>query len=339
MAIISTNFSLLDYNSFGIDVNAAFFTEFESKEELKSILLDPKWSAISKLILGGGTNVLLTKNFDGLVLKNAMMGIELIHEDENFFYVKAQAGEWWHDFVLFCISHDMGGVENLSLIPGSVGATPMQNIGAYGVELCDVFHTLEAIDIDTLETKEFSKEECKFGYRESIFKKTLKNRFIILSVTYRLSKTHAINSSYGSIGEVLMHHNIDVPSIKDISNAVIEIRSSKLPDPKNLGNAGSFFKNPEIDQSMFEIFHQENPTAPFYKLENNFYKIPAGWLIEQCGWKGKVIGHTGSHKDQALVLVNYGGASGEEIWNLALNIQKSVKEKFDIEIQTEVNIY
>lgn len=339
MSIISTNFSLQEYNTFGIDVNAAFFTEFVSKAELKAILSDSKWQNISKLILGGGSNVLLTKDFDGLVLKNGMMGIEVINEDEKFYYVKAQAGEQWHNFVQYCINQNMGGVENLSLIPGSVGASPMQNIGAYGVELCDVFHSLEAIDMQTLTTREFTKEECQFGYRESIFKKSLKNRYIILSVTFQLSKRHIINASYGAITEVLKQHKIEVPSIKDISDAVIAIRSSKLPNPKQLGNAGSFFKNPEINHDKFESFIKKNPSAPSYKLENDCYKIPAGWLIEQCGWKGKHIGHTGSHKDQALVLVNYGGASGEEIWQLAMSIQQSVKDRFDIEIQTEVNIY
>ena len=339
MSTVLNNVSLLPFNTFGIKANAKYFTEFGSTAALIDILKDPQWSNIKKMILGGGSNILLTHDFDGLVLKNSMRGIEITKEDPDYFYVKASAGEQWHDFVLYCLHHQMGGVENLSLIPGSVGASPMQNIGAYGVELCDVFDSLEAIHISSLEQKIFTKAECHFGYRESVFKRSLKDQYIILSVTYRLSKEHVIHNSYGAISEVLRQKHIEKPTIQDISNAVIEIRQSKLPDPKQLGNAGSFFKNPEIEEWAFKQFHLLHPAAPFFKTSNGQYKIPAGWLIEQCGWKGKVIGNTGAHKDQALVLVNYGHATGEEIWTLALKIQHSVKEKFDIDIHTEVNIH
>ncbi len=339
MSTVFTEFSLHPYNTFSVAAKAKYFIEFSTQDELMDLLQDAYWNDTKKMILGGGSNILLTKDFDGLVLKNSLLGIEVLSETSNYYYVKANAGESWHDFVCYCIEQNMGGVENLSLIPGSVGASPMQNIGAYGVELCDVFHSLEALEINTLKKREFSAEECYFGYRESIFKKALKDQYIILSVTYRLTKNHLINASYGALSEILKQKNIEHPSIKDISDIVIEIRQSKLPDPKQLGNAGSFFKNPEINKSEFDSFHREHGNAPFYNLENGKYKIPAGWLIEQCGWKGKVIGNTGAHKDQALVLVNYGGAQGEEIWKLALNIQTSVKEKFKIEIQTEVNIY
>lgn len=290
------------------------------------------------LVLGGGSNVLLTKDFDGMVICVRMLGIEKLHEDDEHVWVKAMAGEVWHNFVLWCIQKGYGGVENLSLIPGCVGAAPMQNIGAYGVEIKDTFDSLEAMDIETAEFKTFTKAACKFGYRESVFKNEVKGKYIISSVTFRLTKQPVLNMSYGAIQQTLQKHGITDPSIKDVSNAVIEIRSSKLPDPKKLGNSGSFFKNPEIPSSQFDQLKQTYPEMVGYPAPNNQIKVAAGWLIEQCGWKGKVVGHTGSHKDQALVLVNYGGATGDEIWQLALAIQQSVKDKFGIDIIPEVNI-
>jgi UDP-N-acetylmuramate dehydrogenase len=337
------NISLKPYNTFQIDVSAKYFLEFTNIDELEEILNSTVYKENKSLIIGGGSNLLLCKNFDGVILKNSIKGISIIKETENHIYVKANAGESWHEFVMYCIENNFAGVENLSLIPGCVGASPMQNIGAYGVEIKDVLHEVEALNIPTNQLEYFNNEDCKFGYRESIFKNTLKDKYIITSVVFCLNKKAILNISYGAIKDELAKKQIQNPNIKDISDAVIAIRSSKLPDPKILGNAGSFFKNPEIDEISFKEFHEANPTAPYYELTNNIsekqYKIPAGWLIEQCGWKGKVIGNTGSHKDQALVLVNYGNAEGEEIYQLALAIQQSVKEKFNITISPEVNIY
>jgi len=339
MVTIDSDISLRSYNTFGIDINARRFASYNSIEELQQILADPANKEIEKMILGGGSNVLFTQNFDGIVLKNAIQGIEIIRETEDYYFVKCSSGESWHAFVLFCIDHDMGGVENLSLIPGLVGAAPMQNIGAYGVELTQVFESLEAIHISTQERREFSHAECRFGYRESVFKKELKGQYVIVSVTFRLTKKHQLNLSYGAIRDLLIAKNIHQPTIRDVSEVVMEIRRSKLPDPSILGNAGSFFKNPEIDEFAFQQLQNKFPHLPFFKLENGDYKIPAGWLIEQCGWKGKVVGNTGAHKDQALVLVNYGDATGDEIWSLALAIQQSVQQQFDIYLSPEVNIY
>jgi UDP-N-acetylmuramate dehydrogenase len=339
MVTIDSDISLRSHNTFGIDIIAHRFAIYKSIEELQHILADPSNKDVEKMILGGGSNVLFTQNFNGIVLKNAIQGIEIIRETEDYYFVKCSSGESWHAFVLFCIDHDMGGVENLSLIPGSVGAAPMQNIGAYGVELTQVFESLEAIHISTQERREFSHAECRFGYRESVFKKELKGQYVIVSVTFRLTKKHQLNLSYGAIRDLLIAKKIHQPTIRDVSEVVMEIRRSKLPDPSILGNAGSFFKNPEIDEFEFQQLQNKYAHLPFFKLENGDYKIPAGWLIEQCGWKGKVVGNTGAHKDQALVLVNYGKATGSEIWSLALAIQQSVQQQFDIYLSPEVNIY
>lgn len=339
MISYQSDISLQSYNTFGIAVNARRFAIFKSIEELQQILAEPTSKESEKIILGGGSNVLFTQNFNGIVLKNATQGIEIIRETEDHFFVKCSSGESWHEFVMYCIANNMGGVENLSLIPGSVGAAPMQNIGAYGVELTQVFESLEAINISTQAIREFSHQACRFGYRESVFKKELKGQYVIVSVTFRLTKKHQLNLSYGAIRDLLITKNILQPTIRDVSEVVMEIRRSKLPDPTILGNAGSFFKNPEIDEFAFQQLQIKYPHLPFFKLENGNYKIPAGWLIEQCGWKGKVVGNTGAHKDQALVLVNYGGANGDEIWSLALAIQQSVQEQFDIYLSPEVNIY
>jgi len=335
---IQKDFSLLHYNTFGIDARCDFFIEILSVDDLKAIINDEKFRLMLKLILGGGSNLLFTQNFHGLVIKNSIKGITRVKEDDNYVWLKCNAGEVWHDIVLFAIQNNLAGIENLSLIPGQVGAAPMQNIGAYGVELESVFDSLEALNMETGETIIFVKDECHFGYRESVFKKEAKGKYCITSVTLRLNKKPALNISYGAIKDTLKEMNIEQPAIKDVSEAVIKIRTSKLPDPKVLGNAGSFFKNPEIPKQQFEKLKSTYPDMPNFPAANNQVKIPAAWLIEQCGWKGKRIGNTGSHAQQALVLVNYGNAKGNEVKNLALEIQQSVKEKFGIELTPEVNI-
>ena len=346
---IQKNLSLKPYNTFGIDVSAAHFADVFSVEELKTILSDAAYRKIPKLILGGGSNVLFSKNVDALVILNQIKGIEIIKEDDDYVFIRSGAGEAWNDLVMYAVAHNYGGIENLSLIPGSVGAAPMQNIGAYGVELKETFVELEAIDIETAEQKSFVKEECKFGYRESIFKHEAKGKYIIISVTLQLNKNPVFNTSYGAIEQELQKMNAQ-PNIKNISEAVCNIRRGKLPDPAKIGNAGSFFKNPTVNQEKFEKLKSQYPTIPNYATGNSStqqpnnptsqqHKIPAGWLIEQCGWKGKRVGNTGAHKDQALVLVNYGNATGEEIIALAKQIQQSVKEKFDVDILPEVNVY
>jgi UDP-N-acetylmuramate dehydrogenase len=273
-----------------------------------------------------------------MVIKNSIKGISIVKENENHVWVKAMAGEVWHEFVLWCINHNLGGVENLSLIPGCVGAAPMQNIGAYGAEIKQVFDRLEAVELLTGQVVTFTNMQCKFGYRESIFKNEAKGKYIITSVTFKLNKNPEFNITYGAIQQTLHEMGVSSLSLKAISDAVIQIRKSKLPDPAVLGNAGSFFKNPEVDKSLYDQLKVEYPTLVGYPTLGNKIKLAAGWLIEQCGWKGKVIGNTGSHKDQALVLVNYGNATGNEIYSLALDIQASVKQKFGVEIVPEVNV-
>lgn len=333
---IQNNFSLKNYNTFGIDVDATLFAEIQSVRELQVILAANANQNI--MILGGGSNMLLTKDVEALVILNRINGFDIIEEDESAAIVRVGGGENWHEFVLKCIDHDLGGVENLSLIPGTVGASPIQNIGAYGVELKDVFERLEAVELATGKLKTFEKEECQFGYRDSIFKRDLKGQLCITHVYFRLSKKHQINISYGAIAKVLEEKNIEQPTIKAISDAVIEIRQSKLPDPKILGNSGSFFKNPEIPLAQFEDLQKRFPNIVHYPLPNGKIKVPAGWLIEQCGWKGKRVGNTGAYEKQALVLVNYGNASGEEVYALAKEIAASVMEKFGIKITPEVNV-
>ena len=339
MPQIQENISLKPYNTFGIDVCARFFTEVFSEEDLYAITQDEMLKNLPKLILGGGSNMLFTKDFDGLVIKNNLHGIYINEENEDSAIVTAASGETWHNFVLYCIDKGFGGIENLSLIPGTVGAAPIQNIGAYGVEIKDVFENLEAIHISTGEKIVLYTAECAFGYRESIFKKDYKDQYFITRVSFRLSKKPQLNTSYGAIQKTLEEMNIDKPGIADVSKAVCHIRSTKLPNPAVLGNAGSFFKNPEISKTQYEELKTKFPDIPGYVTGENTVKIPAGWLIEQCGWRGKRVGNTGSHKDQSLVLVNYGDANGTEIKNLASEIQRSVKEKFGIEISAEVNIF
>jgi UDP-N-acetylmuramate dehydrogenase len=332
---IQENISLKPYNTFGIDVSAKAFASFDSVDELQEGLSYP---ATSTLILGGGSNILFTKDVDGLVLKNELKGIEIVQEDADHLYIKAAAGENWHRFVMFCVQNNYAGLENLSLIPGNVGASPMQNIGAYGIEIKDVFHELEAFHIKEKIIHRFSPAECEFGYRESVFKRKYRNQFVILNVTYRLNKKPVYNTSYGAIGEELQKMGVQEPSIKTISQAVINIRSSKLPDPKQIGNAGSFFKNPTLPKAELLRLQVIDPSIPFYTIDDNHIKIPAGWLIEQLGWKGYRKGDAGCHAKQALVLVNYGNANGKEIYNISEQILASVKEKFDIELEREVNI-
>lgn len=330
------NISLLPFNTFGIDVKAALFARFKSIEELSKLLANnPKQDL---LILGGGSNLLLTQDYDGLVLKNEIEGIDLVSENEETVIVEVGAGVVWHQFVLHCIENTWGGVENLSLIPGSVGASPMQNIGAYGVEIKDVFHSLEAFEIKTGKTRVFDAASCKFGYRESVFKNIYKNQYIITKVSFKLTKKHTLNTSYGSIEEELQKANIAHPTIKDVSNAVIAIRQSKLPDPKVLGNAGSFFKNPVISSELYSQLRNQFPTIPGYPVSESETKVPAGWLIEQSGWKGKSFETHGVHSKQALVLVNLGKATGSEIYALSEKIISDIHEKFQITLEREVNI-
>lgn len=341
--MIQENVSLKTYNTFGIDVTARFFVEITHVKDLQKLIQQPIYKEQEKFILGGGSNVLLTQDFDGLVVKINIPGIEVIEENEEAVWVKAGAGENWHQFVLHCIARGYGGIENLSLIPGTVGAAPMQNIGAYGVEIQDVFASLEAVHLTTGELRQFDHDDCQFGYRESVFKNTLKGKYIITHVTFKLSKQSQINTSYGAIEETLKVLRAQDgyqarPAIQEVSDAVIHIRQSKLPDPREIGNAGSFFKNPVVEARKFEELRQQYPQVPGYNQPDGTVKVPAGWLIEQCGWKGKKVGNTGVHSKQALVLINHGSAKGKEVWDLAMQIKASVWEKFGVEISPEVNI-
>ncbi|WP_374542594.1 UDP-N-acetylmuramate dehydrogenase [Flavobacterium sp.] len=334
---IIPNQSLKAYNTFGIEALAKAFIAIQNETELAEVLRD---NSDKKLfILGGGSNMLLTQDINALVIHINNKGITVVKEDDDFVWVKGNAGEVWHEFVLWCIDHNFGGIENLSLIPGNVGATPVQNIGAYGVEIKDTFDSCEAMEIATQQMRTFHKGDCQFGYRESIFKGELKNKYIILSVTLKLRKSkHKINTSYGAIDAELEKMNIKNPTIKEVSNAVIAIRQSKLPDPKELGNSGSFFKNPVVPISVYEKAKEKHPDIPNYPVSETHVKVPAGWLIEQAGFKGKRFGDAGIHSKQALVLVNYGHATGSEIWSVAQHIQQTVKEMFGIVIEAEVNV-
>lgn len=335
---IFENASLKAFNTFGIDAKAAKMIRFSSAADLREIFSNEELSAMPRLVLGGGSNLLLTSDFDGLVLKNEVPGMELIREDNEHFYVKSGAGVNWHELVVECINNGWAGLENLSLIPGNVGASPMQNIGAYGVEVKDCFHELEAFNLETLETETFDAEACQFGYRESVFKRQLKNKFIIVSVTFRLLKKPQLNTSYGAIKGELNSLGIHEPTIADVSQAVINIRSSKLPDPKVIGNAGSFFKNPLVTEEVYRRLVDENPSMPFYPAPEGKYKLAAGWLIEKSGWKGFRRENYGVHSKQALVLVNHGGATGGQIYDLSTEILADVKKKFGVELEREVNI-
>jgi len=333
--MIQTNKNLKEYNTFGISVKAEMFAVFSSIDELKQILSFRNNKKL--LVLGGGSNLLLTKDFDGLVIKNEIKRFEVIEETVSEVIVESGAGENWHEFVLNCIDKGFGGIENLSLIPGSVGASPMQNIGAYGVEIKDVFESLSAYHIANGEIHYFDKTKCEFGYRESIFKNKVKGEYIILTVTFRLTKNPTINSSYGAINEQLKVMGIQEPTIKELSSAVIAIRQSKLPDPKIIGNAGSFFKNPTVEIALLEQIQKNYPDIPNYPAVNG-KKLAAGWLIEKAGWKGRTFDNYGVHKLQALVLVNYGNCTGQEIFDLSSQIIQDVFEKFGVLLEREVNI-
>ena len=335
--MFQNNISLKPYNSFGIHVNAKNFAAFNTPEILQT-LLDEKPATDGLLILGGGSNILLTNDVNGLVLKNEIAGIEKVDETQDHVFVKAGAGVNWHQFVLYCITNNLGGVENLSLIPGCVGASPMQNIGAYGVEIKEVFYELEALHISDKKMVRFSLPDCAFGYRESVFKRQLKGEFIILNVTYKLTKKHIYNIGYGAVEHELEKMGVRELSVKAISDAIIRIRTSKLPDPKLIGNAGSFFKNPEVSNGQFDALKNNFPGIVGYPLEEEKTKLAAGWLIEQSGWKGYRKGDAGVHVNQALVLVNYGAATGNEIYTLSEKIIQSVFEKFGVMLEREVNI-
>ncbi len=336
---LQKNYSLKGFNTFGLDATAPLFLSCSSIQEVIDAVNSPEANVSDAFILGGGSNILLTKNPDGLVLKMDIRGKELLQEDETHVLVRCGAGENWHQFVLYCLENNWGGVENLSLIPGTVGAAPMQNIGAYGVEIEQVFYELRAVHRESGALKTFRKEDCHFGYRESVFKNELKDQYIICDVTFRLSRPpHTLNSSYGAIRETLTEMQIEDPTIQDISKAVISIRQSKLPDPARIGNSGSFFKNPSIPESVYADLKDRFPEIPGYPLENDMVKVPAGWLIEKCGWKGHTRDNIGVHRMQALVLVNYGGGSGDEVWKLAQEIRQSVADKFGISLQPEVNV-
>ena len=339
---VQQNISLKQYNTFGIDVSAKYFAEFNSVDELLTLLEYNQRTTNNEkratLILGSGSNILFTKDFDGLVLKNNIAGIKIIKEDEHHVYVKVGAGENWHQLVLHCIKNNWAGLENLSLIPGNTGASPMQNIGAYGVEIKEMFYCLEALHVKEKKLVEFSVNDCEFGYRNSVFKGKYKGLFVITNITFRLNKTPVFNISYGAIGQELDKMGVKQLSIKAVSDAIINIRTSKLPDPKVIGNAGSFFKNPHVSSTDFKKLKEKFPKIVGYLQENGDHKLAAGWLIEDCGWKGYRRGDAGCHSWQSLVLVNYGNADGSEIYNLSEEILQSVKAKFGVILEREVNI-
>jgi UDP-N-acetylmuramate dehydrogenase len=334
---IHQNFSLKNYNTFGIEAKAKQFVAVHTLDELKSVLENHKND--KKFILGGGSNMLLTQDIDALVIHVDLKGKKVLKEDEDFVWVESNAGENWHEFVLWTIAQDFGGLENMSLIPGNVGTTPVQNIGAYGAEIKDTFVSCDAMNIETQEMKTFTKSECNFGYRESIFKHEAKDKFIITSVVFKLTKyNHKISVEYGDIKAELAKNNIKTPTIKDVSNAVIAIRQSKLPNPKELGNSGSFFKNPVISREEFLKVQKKFPDVKYFEISETEVKVPAGWLIEHAGLKGYRNGDAGVHKNQALVLVNYGSATGQDILNLSKYVQKTVFDKYGIGIEAEVNV-
>jgi UDP-N-acetylmuramate dehydrogenase len=334
---IQNNFSLKKYNTFGIEAKAKQFVAIHSVEDLKTILQEHQ--SEPKFILGGGSNMLLTQDIQALVIHIDLKGKKVLKEDDDYVWVESQAGENWHEFVLWTIDQNFGGLENMSLIPGNVGTTPVQNIGAYGTEIKDTFVSCDAMNIATQEMKTFTKEDCHFGYRESVFKHEAKDQFIITSVIFKLTKrNHKINTSYGDITKELEKQNVSTPTLKDVSNAVIAIRQSKLPDPKELGNSGSFFKNPIIPKAQYEKAHALHPEMPHYVVSETEVKVPAGWLIERAGFKGKRFGDAGIHKNQALVLVNYGNATGQEILAVSRDIQATILKEFGITIEAEVNV-
>lgn len=339
MLLIERKVDLFPYNTFHINATGQYLVRIRDVQELLELLNKDLFRNNKHFILGGGSNILLTSDFQGLVIKNEIMGIATIQENEDHVVLEVGAGENWHELVMYCVARDWGGIENLSLIPGTAGAAPMQNIGAYGVEIKNVIVSVEAIRLSNGEVTIFHNDQCSFGYRESIFKHEVKDQYFISSITLKLTKrNHRLNTSYGAIRDVLKQQGIETPTVKTVSDAVIAIRRSKLPDPAVIGNAGSFFKNPSIDAGIHDLLKKKYPSLPSFQGEKGLIKIPAAWLIEQCGWKGKTFNNIGVHKDQALVLVNYGGGKGDDIWNLAMDIRADVNEKFGILLQPEVNM-
>jgi len=336
---ILENISLKGLNTFGVEAETSFFAEISSKADFLALLQTDVYRSNPKLVIGGGSNLLFTRDFEGLVIKNSLKGLEIVNQDSDHVWVRASAGENWHHFVLWCVQHNYGGIENLSLIPGCVGAAPMQNIGAYGVEIKDVCEKVFALDLETGEETVFSNTDCKFAYRESIFKHSHKNKYLITAVVFKLRKKPVFNTSYGAIEQELAAMGVKELSIQAISNAVIRIRSSKLPDPAVKGNAGSFFKNPEVSKQTHDELKQQFDKLVAYSLDNGNYKLAAGWLIEQCGLKGKCVGQACVHDKQALVLVNMGEAKGAEVFQLSEEVLQAVKGKFGVMLEREVNIY
>ena len=338
MSVVQEYKSLKAYNSFGIDVRSHYFIEIFTETELVDLLQSAIIHQQKLLVLGGGSNVLFTQDFEGLVIKVSIPGMVSIPGEGSDVIVTSGAGVVWNDLVNYCVDHGYAGLENLSLIPGTVGASPIQNIGAYGVELKDVFHSCKAYEINSGRSRIFSFDDCQFGYRDSVFKNELKNRYIISSVSFKLNRTAQINTRYGAIQDELAKRNITKPGIADISNVVAHIRVSKLPDPSTIGNAGSFFKNPIVDKAQFDHLVSRFPDIVSFPVDIDKIKLAAGWLIEQCGFKGKVVGNTGTWKNQALVLVNHGGATGQEVYSFSEQIIKDVYAKFGVNLEREVNI-
>ena len=336
---ITKNKSLKGYNTFGIDCSSSFFARISSLKDLDELYRHPLFKSQKKLILGGGSNILFTSNYDGLVIKNEIKGIEVIRETNDIVEVQIGAGVNWHKFVTYAVNNKWGGVENMSLIPGNCGTAPMQNIGAYGAEIKDTFISLNAYQIETGKTVSFDRKKCEIGYRESVFKNDLKDQYIILDIKLRLQKKPILNTKYGDINSTLIKNKISRPTLKDVSNAVIEIRTNKLPNPKKIGNAGSFFKNPIIPQEQFKKIKIKFPEVVSYAINKKEVKLAAGWLIEKAGWKGKDFGNFGVHKKQSLVLVNYNNASGKEIFDLSQDILEDVYNKFQVKLEREVNIF
>lgn len=338
MSNITENKNLKNYNTFGIDASCRYFTELNSLNDFQELIKAEQYKANKKLIVGGGSNLLFTKNFDGIVIKNNLKGIEIVSETDTDVIIKAMAGENWHSFVMWCIHHNFCGLENLSLIPGCVGASPMQNIGAYGVEIKEVFQELEAYHLISGEKRTFNKTQCNFGYRESVFKHELKDQYLIASVSFHLKKQAEINVSYGAISSELTNMGITTPTIKDVSDAVIRIRESKLPDPKVTGNAGSFFKNPEVTAEKYNQLKENFKDIVAYPLPNEKYKLAAGWLIEQSGLKGYEHHGAAVHNKQALVLVNKNNTTGKDVYELSGYVLQKVFDKFGVTLEREVNI-
>lgn len=335
---IIENYPLLKLNTFGVDVKAKYFTSINTINELIELTKTNVFKDLELLILGGGSNILFTKDFDGLVILNNIKGKKIIDQNQQSIFLKIGAGENWHELVMYCVDKRWGGIENLSLIPGNTGTAPMQNIGAYGVEIKETFIELEALEISSGKIVKFNNSDCEFGYRESVFKNKMKNQYIILNITLELKKNPVLNINYGDVKAILESQNIKDPTIKEVSNAIISIRQSKLPDPKKIGNSGSFFKNPIVSLNQLELIKKKYPNVVNYEINENEFKIAAGWLIERAGWKGKKFNNYGVHKKQALVLVNYGLANGMEIFELSEKIILDIKDKFGITLEREVNI-